>query len=193
VQTVIVMEELYPVLDSQANSRDAQFQENRESNLATLEELGKILKTARDGGGEVYCSRHLKKGKLLARERIELLLDPDSHFLELSPIAGYNIPNHTPGSSIVGGLGIVSGIECMIVASDPTVKGGAVNEYGVIKGARLSEISRENRLPVIHLTESAGADLPNQSKIFVPGGATFKDITRSSKSGVPTVCLVFGS
>ncbi len=183
----------YPLIQSQVDSQSALFAENRRANLATLATLEKIQHTARQGGGERYTARHLAKGKLLARERIELLLDPDSHFLELSPIAGYDIPSHSPGASIIGGIGMVSGVECMIVANDPTIKGGAISEYGVVKSARLSEISLDNRLPTIHLSESAGADLPNQSRIFVPGGATFRNITRNSKAGIPTICLVFGS
>ncbi|MCP4445484.1 MAG: acyl-CoA carboxylase subunit beta, partial [Myxococcales bacterium] len=109
------------------------------------------------------------------------------------PIAGYNITGHAPGSSIIGGIGVVSGVECLISASDSTIKGGAISEYGVTKSSRLSEIAEQNRLPSIYLTESAGADLPNQSKIFVRGGAAFRDLSRASAQRRPTICLVFGS
>jgi acetyl-CoA carboxylase carboxyltransferase component len=99
----------------------------------------------------------------------------------------------TPGAGVIGGIGTVSGVECMITASDATVKGGAVNEMGVKKTNRLADIAEENELPGISLIESAGADLPNQSKIFVPGGRGFRDITRRSAQNLTTVCLVFGS
>src|SRR6185503_3816466 len=113
--------------------------------------------------------------------------------LELCAIAGLDVPGHNAGASVIGGVGVVSGVECLIVASDPTVKGGAIGELGVVKSQRLAEIAADNRLPSIHLTESAGADLPNQSKIFVPGGQAFRNLTQSSKARAPTVCLVFGS
>lgn len=183
----------FPELQSQFDRQSDLFAENRSSTLAALAQLESIQEKAREGGGERYSKRHLGKGKLLARERIELLLDQDSFFLELCPIAGNDIPSHHPGASIIGGIGLVSGVECMIIASDATVKGGAVSEYGVIKNARLAEIAFKNRLPTIHLIESAGADLPNQSRIFVPGGATFRNISRASKAGIPNICLVFGS
>src|SRR5690606_10186354 len=96
-------------------------------------------------------------------------------------------------ASIVGGVGVVSGVECMISASEATVKGGAISELGVVKTRRLAEIAEQNRLPSINLIESAGADLPNQSKIFTPGGAAFRELTQRSKARTPTICLVFGS
>jgi acetyl-CoA carboxylase carboxyltransferase component len=103
------------------------------------------------------------------------------------------MPGISVSGSIIGGVGVVSGVECVISASESTIKGGAINEIGMQKSARLAEISIQNRLPAIGLIESAGADLPNQSRIFVPGGAGFRDLTRRSKDKLPTVCLVFGS
>tara|TARA_R110002096_G_scaffold299503_1_gene493914 strand:- start:11925 stop:13547 length:1623 start_codon:yes stop_codon:yes gene_type:complete len=186
------LNQAYPRLDDKLRV-DEQYTRNAEANQETLDRYEDVLAKARAGGGEKYTERHLQKGKLLPRERVELLLDQDSHFLELCPIAGYNISGHSPGSSIIGGIGVVSGVECLISANDSTIKGGAVSEYGVTKSARLSEIAEQNRLPSIHLTESAGADLPNQSKIFVRGGAGFRDLTRASAQRRPTICLVFGS
>jgi acetyl-CoA carboxylase carboxyltransferase component len=186
-------EQPYPVLPTAVDPRSAAFADNQRANQASLDKLAAALATARGGGGEKYQARHRAKGKLLPRERVELLLDRDSHFLELCPLAGLDISGHAPGSSIIGGIGVVSGVECLITANDSTVKGGAVSEYGVIKGHRLSEIAEHNRLPSIGLTESAGADLPNQHKIFVPGGKSFRDLTRRSEQRLPTVCLVFGS
>jgi acetyl-CoA carboxylase carboxyltransferase component len=183
----------YPRIATSIRPSDSDFRENNEANLATLSKLEDVLRAAREGGGEKYNERHLKKGKLLPRERVELLLDDDSHFLELCPIAGYGVSGHTPGSAVIGGIGLVSGIECLITANDATVKGGAVTEMGLTKSARLAEVAQQNQLPSISLTESAGADLPNQSKIFTRGGAAFRNITRASENRRPSVCIVFGS
>ncbi len=183
----------YPVLRSKVDPSASDFREHYEANEKTLSKLRECLATARAGGGEKYVKRFRDAGKLLPRERIELLLDRDSHFLELCPLAGQDISGHHPGAGVVGGIGVVSGVECLITASESTVKGGAVSEYGLRKTARLAEIAEANHLPSISLIESAGADLPNQSKIFIPGGKSFRDITRASKARVPTICLVFGS
>lgn len=183
----------YPVLRSRADLRSEIAQKNREANLASLAKLEKALAKSREGGGEKYNARHRDAGKLLPRERVERLLDRDAWFLELAPLAGLDIQGHAPGASVVGGIGVVSGVECMITASEATVKGGAMSEYSVIKSGRLSDVAEQNGLPSISLIESAGADLPNQSKIFVPGGRGFRDLTRRSEERTPTVCLVFGS
>ena len=98
-----------------------------------------------------------------------------------------------PGARVIGGVGVVNGIEVMISASESTDRGGAIHEYGVQKSRRLAEIALENRLPMISMVESAGADLPNQANIFVPGGRAFRDLTERSRARIPTVCLVFGS
>ena len=183
----------YPVLRSRIDARSELFTQNRAANLASVERLEKELAKSREGGGEKYNARHREAGKLLPRERVEMLLDRDSHFLEIAPLAGLNVGGHAPGASVVGGVGVVSGVECMITASEATVKGGAMSEYSVIKSGRLSDLAEQNGLPSISLIESAGADLPNQSKIFVPGGRGFRDLTRRSEARTPTVCLVFGS
>ena len=183
----------YPVVESRADPRSDRFKANYDANAASVETLRAELAIARQGGGEKYVERHLTRGQLLPRHRIELLLDPDSHFLELCALAGHGVRGCTPGVGVIGGIGVVSGVECMITANDPTVKGGAVNELGVQKSLRLGEIAVENGLPAISLTQSAGADLPNQSKIFVPGGATFRGLTRRSEMCLPSICLVFGS
>jgi acetyl-CoA carboxylase carboxyltransferase component len=186
-------EQRYPVLRSKVDPQNETFRSNRDQNLATLSRLEKALAKSREGGGEKYNSRHLAAGKLLPRQRIELLIDRDAHFLEIATLAGYGVRGHEAGASVVGGVGVVSGVECMISASEATVKGGAISELGVVKTRRLAEIAEQNRLPSINLIESAGADLPNQSKIFTPGGRGFRDLTRRSEARTPTVCLVFGS
>ncbi|QIK77278.1 acyl-CoA carboxylase subunit beta [Nocardioides piscis] len=144
------------------------------------------------GGGEKYVDRHRARGKLTARERIELLVDPGSAFLELSPLAGWG-SDFTVGASVITGIGVVEGVECMISANDPTVKGGASNPWTVKKIFRASQIAEENGLPTLSLVESGGADLPTQKEIFIPGGKLFRDLTRSSAAKQPTIALVFGN
>nr|WP_051301657.1 carboxyl transferase domain-containing protein [Actinomadura rifamycini] len=160
--------------------------------LEKLAELDAEHAKALAGGGEKYVERHRRRGKLLARERIELLLDRDSPFLELSPLAAWG-SDFPVGASVVTGIGVVEGVECMIVANDPTVRGGASNPWTVKKSFRASDIALENRLPVINLVESGGADLPSQKEIFIPGGRMFRDLTRLSAAGIPTIALVFGN
>jgi acetyl-CoA carboxylase carboxyltransferase component len=144
------------------------------------------------GGGEKYIDRHHARGKLLPRERIELLVDPGSAFLELSPLAGWG-SDFAVGASVVTGIGVVEGVECMITANDPTVKGGASNPWTVRKIFRAGQVAEENGLPTIALVESGGADLPTQKEIFIPGGRLFRDITRASARKEPTIALVFGN
>ena len=165
---------------------------NREAMLAKLADLDAQHAVAVAGGGEKYVERHHARGKLLPRERIELLVDPGSAFLELSPLAGWG-SDFTVGASVVTGIGVIEGVECMITANDPTVKGGASNPWTVKKIFRASQIAEENRLPTVALVESGGADLPTQKEIFIPGGRLFRDITRSSAAKLPTIALVFGN
>lgn len=164
----------------------------RTAMLAKLEELDAEHAKAVAGGGEKAVARHHARGKLLPRERIELLVDPGSAFLELSPLAGWG-SDFTVGASVVTGIGVVEGVECMIVAHDPSVKGGASNPWTVKKIFRASEIAAENDLPSIALVESGGADLPTQKEIFIPGGRLFRDLTRASAAKQPTIALVFGN
>ncbi len=166
--------------------------DRRSAMLDKIADLDAQHAVAVAGGGERYVERHHARGKLLARERIELLVDPGSAFLELSPLAGWG-SDFTVGASVVTGIGVIEGVECMITANDPTVKGGASNPWTVRKIFRASQIAEENGLPTVALVESGGADLPTQKEIFIPGGKLFRDITRSSAAKVPTVALVFGN
>jgi acetyl-CoA carboxylase carboxyltransferase component len=177
---------------TQLDHGSERYRRNREAMLARLGEIDAQLALVRAGGGEKYVARHRARGKLLARERIELLVDRDGPFLELSPLAAWDTA-FAVGAAVVTGIGVVAGVECLFMASDPTVRGGALNQYTVRKVLRAFEIARANRLPVIQLTESGGADLPNQAEIFVPGGRTFFEITRLSAEGVPTLSVVFGN
>jgi acetyl-CoA carboxylase carboxyltransferase component len=165
---------------------------NREAMLTKLADLEAEHAKAVAGGGPTYVDRHHDRGKLMPRERIELLVDEGSAFLELSPLAGWG-SDFTVGASVVTGIGVVEGVECMITANDPTVKGGASNPWTVKKIFRASQIAEENGLPTVALVESGGADLPTQKEIFIPGGRLFRDITRSSAAKQPTVALVFGN
>ena len=180
------------VLRSSLDPASAEYQANRAAQLELLAQLDQQLELARAGGGPRYAQRHAGRGRLLARERIELLLDRDAHFLELSPLAAWGT-EFTVGASLITGIGVVSGVECVLVAHDPTVRGGSMNPYSLRKSLRALEIARCNRLPVVNLVESGGADLPTQSEIFVPGGKVFHDLTQLSALGIPTIALVFGN
>jgi len=169
------------------------FKANEDSMAAALEQLDADLARAREGGGAKYTQRHTDRGRLLPRERVERLLDDDGWFLELCPLAAMELDGRAPGAGIVGGVGVVEGVEVVISASEATLQGGAIHQYGVQKSRRLAEVALENRLPMFSLVESAGADLPNQAEIFVPGGRGFRDLTERSKARIPTICMVFGS
>ncbi|TDD93780.1 acyl-CoA carboxylase subunit beta [Actinomadura rubrisoli] len=179
-------------LKSTLDPHGPEYRERRAAMLEKLAALDAEHAKALEGGGEKYVTRHRRRGKLPARERIELLLDPDSPFLELSPLAAWG-SDFPVGASVVTGIGVVEGVECLIVANDPTVRGGSSNPWTVKKSFRASDIALENRLPVINLVESGGADLPTQKEIFIPGGRMFRDLTRLSAAGIPTVALVFGN
>ena len=134
----------FPVLPTRVDLGSDGYKTNRDAQLEKLEVIDQALVKSRAGGGEKYNTRHKDRGKLLPRERIELLLDRDSHFLEICPLAGHDMGGVTTGGSVVGGIGLISGVECLISASESTVKGGAINEIGLKKSLRLGEISLEN-------------------------------------------------
>lgn len=141
----------------------------------------------------------------LARDRIKLLLDPDTPFLELCIFAGYQQAGLSPCASIVAGIGVVgyfyflallltaSGVKCMVSSSIPTIEGGSSNAFSVLKGTRIADISQTNNLPTISLIQTAGASLPQQFRVFHPGGRSFRDIAIHSERGCPTCSVVFGS
>jgi acyl-CoA carboxylase subunit beta len=180
------------ILESTVVVDDERFQENRRQMLGLLDDHERQLDLVRGGGGPRYVERHRQRGKLLARERIAQLIDQDSAFLELSPLAAYGSEFHV-GASIVTGIGVISGVECIVIAHDPTVRGGSMNPYTLRKNLRAFEIAKANRLPVVNLVESGGADLPTQADLFVPAGRIFAELTHLSALGIPTVALVFGS
>lgn len=181
-----------PALTSALDTSSETYLLNRKANLAALAELDEQLELVRAGGGPRYVERHRSRGRLPVRERIELLLDRDAPFLEFSPLAAWGTDFHV-GASVVTGIGVVSDVECVVIAHDPTVRGGAMNPYSLKKTLRALEVARTNRLPVINLVESGGADLPTQADLFVHAGKIFHDLTELSAAGVPTIALVFGN
>jgi len=180
------------VLGTRVDPTSEPFVRNRDRNRELVGQIQDLLAESRAGGGPEKVARHRDRDKLLLRERIQLLLDPGSPWLELQPLIGWG-SDFSVGGSSVAGIGMVAGVECLIGGADPTIKGGAMNPYSVTKSLRSLQIAMENRLPVINLTESAGADLRTQKDIFVRGGRTFRDLTNLSKAGIPTISLVFGS
>ncbi len=181
-------------LQSKINTNGPLFAENRASMLEFVEKLEKHLAESRFQGKEKHIDRARKRGKLLARERLELVLDRDSPFMELLPLAGMgNKGGFGAGGTNVAGIGLVSGKLCMINSNVGSRKGGSVDYATVFKSLRIGQIMRENRLPSINLVESGGANLPDQAKIFNYGGESFREITRRSKMGIPTISIVFGN
>jgi acetyl-CoA carboxylase carboxyltransferase component len=180
------------VLETKVDTRTELFATNRAGMLERIAALDEQQAAAVGGGGPRYVARHRERGKLLARERIELLLDRDTPFLELSSVGAYGTA-YPVGASIVTGVGVVSGVECVVTAHDPTVRGGASNPWTWKKVLRALEISRENRLPLVNIVESGGGDLTAQADLFIPAGQLFHDLTALSAAGIPTLALVFGN
>lgn len=180
------------VLSTSLDRDSEAFARNEAAGIDLIARLDEQLALACDGGGARYRERHAARGKLGARERVELLCDPSTPFLELSPLAAYG-SEFTVGAAVVTGLATISGTECVVIANDPTVRGGSINPYGLKKQLRALEIARVNRLPVVNLVESGGADLPTQADLFIPAGQLFRDLTRLSGLGIPTIALVFGN
>ncbi len=180
------------VLGTKVDPRSDEYRANRAAMLEKLEEFVQLLERAPQGGGEKYVQRHRERGKLLVRERIELLIDPDSPFLELSTLAAWG-SDKPLGANVVTGIGVVNGVECVILANDPTSQAGSLNRYSLRKTLRAQDIARENRMPLINLVESGGADLPDQAEVFITGGKWFRNLTQMSAMGVPTIAIVFGS
>ena len=137
--------------------------------------------------------RHRDRGMLLARDRVALLLDPDSPFLELCAYAGYKLPNGSIAGTLVAGIGLVSECMCMIMAHIPTLSGGSWTPATVQKQSRILEIASQNKLPLISLVHSAGVFLPSQFDVFHPGGTLFKRLAQRSQAGEPNCAIVFGS
>ena len=186
-----------PVLASSFDRASAEARANRDSMSALVADLHKRLDAIRQGGPERAREKHVTAGKLLARDRVERLLDPGSPFLEIAPLAALDLyDNDAPSAGIVTGIGRVSERECVIVANDATVKGGTYYPLTVKKHLRAQEIALENHLPCLYLVDSGGAFLPRQDEVFPDRehfGRIFFNQARMSSVGIPQVAVVMGS
>ncbi len=181
------------LLESSINSRSDEYKNNYAAMQVLVANLQEKLALGRAGNPR-GAAKMVQRGKLLPRERVERLLDPGTPFLELCPLAAIGLYNNeTIGASTVSGIGVVSGVECLLMFSDPTIKGGAIYPLGLQKNLRMQQIALENRLPVVLGIESAGANLEYQAEMFVEGGRAFANQARLSGAGIPQVALVFGS
>jgi 3-methylcrotonyl-CoA carboxylase beta subunit len=185
------------VIKSKTSPRSEEFLEHRRSMDALVGDLREKVQAVKLGGGERSRERHLSRGKLLPRDRIRVLLDTGSPFLELSQLAAHEVyDDDVPGAGIITGIGRVSGRECMIVANDATVKGGTYYPLTVKKHLRAQEIAQQNHLPCIYLVDSGGANLPSQDDVFPDRdhfGRIFYNQANMSAMGIPQIAVVMGS
>ena len=186
-----------PLITSQLSPRSEEFKANAAAMRALVDDLNVRLAKIAQGGGEAARNKHLARGKLLPRDRVEMLLDPDTPFLEVAPLAALDLYNNdAPGAGLIAGIGRVSGVDCMIVCNDATVKGGTYFPLTVKKHLRAQEIAAQNRLPCIYLVDSGGANLPNQDEVFPDRdhfGRIFFNQANMSAEGIPQIAVVMGS
>ncbi|MEQ1438296.1 carboxyl transferase domain-containing protein [Fontimonas sp. SYSU GA230001] len=185
-----------PIIESRVDPSDAQFRQNREGMLKLIDDWRAIEAKGR-AEEEGKRSRFHRRGQILPRERVQLMLDRGSPWLELSTLAGYRMHDDKDGSQAGGnqiaGIGYVSGVRCMLGASNSAIKGGTVTPWGMHKGLRMQEIALQQKLPVVSMIESGGANLMYQAELFIPGGRTFANQARLSAAGIPQVTVVHGS
>jgi len=185
------------ILESRIDRSSPEFQENTHYFQEQLAQLNERIQQVQQSGGEEAIARHRKRNKLLARERVQLLCDPDTPFLELSPLAAWDMyENEAPSAGIITGIGVVEGQECIIVANDATVKGGTYYPLTVKKHLRAQEIAEQNHLPCIYLVDSGGAFLPLQADVFPDRehfGRIFYNQARMSSQRIPQIAAVMGS
>jgi 3-methylcrotonyl-CoA carboxylase beta subunit len=185
------------ILPTSINANDKTAQANAAAMRALVDDLKAKLAVIEQGGGKRARDKHKGRGKLAVRERVGLLLDPNTPFLELSPFAAYEVYDEAvPAAGIVTGIGKVSGRECVIVANDATVKGGTYYPITVKKHLRAQDIARQNRLPCIYLVDSGGANLPNQDEVFPDRddfGRIFYNQATMSAEGIAQIAVVMGS
>ncbi len=185
------------IIETHVDRQSIEYQENARYFQQQLDLLRQRIQLVQQGGGEDAVAKHRQRNKLLARERINLLCDPNTPFLELSPLAAWDMyDNESPAAGIVTGIGLVEGQECMIVANDATVKGGTYNPMTVKKHLRAQEIAEQNHLPCIYLVDSGGAFLPLQADVFPDRdhfGRIFYNQARMSSQRIPQIAAVMGS
>jgi 3-methylcrotonyl-CoA carboxylase beta subunit len=191
-----------PVLETHLNARSADFLANAAAMRTVVSDLRQRIAAAQQGGGDAARAKHVARGKLLPRDRVNMLLDPGTPFLEIAPLAalgmypGTDGADSAPAAGVIAGIGRVSGIECMIVCNDATVKGGTYYPLTVKKHLRAQEIAEQNRLPCIYLVDSGGANLPNQDEVFPDRdhfGRIFYNQAQMSAQGIAQVAVVMGS
>src|SRR5450631_834785 len=184
-------------LHTSTEPHSTDFARNAEAMRALVAELRQKLDVVAGGGGEVSRARHTSRGKMLARERVDLLIDPGTAFLELSPLAAHGLyGGDVHSASIVTGVGRISGRECMVVANDATIKGGTYYPMTVKKHLRAQDIARQNNLPCVYMVDSGGAFLPQQDEIFPDErhfGRIFYNQAQMSAAGIPQIAIVMGS
>lgn len=185
------------VLTSQISTRSEAFQTNRAAMTNALDQVAAAAEIARTGGSERARARHVSRGKMLPRDRVEQLLDPGTAFLELGTLAAHDLyDGDVPGAGIITGVGRVSGRDCLIICNDATVKGGTYYPMTVKKHLRAQEVGAENHLPCIYLVDSGGGNLPQQDEIFPDKehfGREFYNQSRMSAAGIPQIAVVMGS
>ncbi|MGL4408873.1 MAG: carboxyl transferase domain-containing protein, partial [Zoogloea sp.] len=185
------------IIQTAINPRSAEFQANARAMQALLADLRAKAAQVALGGGDAARAKHVARGKLLPRERVDQLLDPGTAFLEIGQLAAWGMyDNEAPCAGVIAGIGRVSGVECMIVANDATVKGGTYYPMTVKKHLRAQEIALENRLPCIYLVDSGGAFLPKQDEVFPDRdhfGRIFFNQANLSAAGIPQIAVVMGS
>ncbi len=183
-------------LKSNIRTDSEEFKQNEKNMLALMAQYREAMSASMQGGGESAVAKHKKRNKLLARERIDLLIDPNTPFLELSPMAAYDTYNNDfPSAGIITGIGVIQGREAVIVANDATVKGGTYMQYTVKKHLRAQEIAMENHLPCVYMVDSGGAFLPEQDTVFPDRdhfGRFFYNQARMSAIGIPQIAIVMG-
>nr|WP_315489366.1 carboxyl transferase domain-containing protein [uncultured Rhodoferax sp.] len=191
-----------PILETQLNARSADFVANANAMRALVADLNAQTDKAAMGGGDAARAKHTARGKLLPRDRVHNLLDPGTPFLELSPLAAMGMypdrdgTDSAPCAGVIAGIGRVSGVDCMIVCNDATVKGGTYYPVTVKKHLRAQEIAQQNRLPCIYLVDSGGANLPNQDEVFPDRdhfGRIFFNQANMSAEGIAQIAVVMGS
>lgn len=184
------------ILQSKVNPRSEEFQANHASMTKAVDDLYSKVATIQKGGGPKYQERHVARGKMLPRDRINTLLDDGAPFLEIGQFAAYNVYGEdVPAAGVIAGIGRVSSTECMIIANDATVKGGSYYPLTVKKHLRAQEIALESRLPCIYLVDSGGANLPRQDEVFPDRdhfGRIFYNQARMSAADIPQIAVVMG-